>query len=100
VHGLRKAKRLKKRPYDGKIWPWGRTQAYKHVKAVMREAGIAGPQASPKGLRHSFGVRSTEKNRNPHLVMKWLGHRSLDKTIIYMDVIGDEECAAAARMWG
>jgi len=31
--------------------------------------------------------------------MKWLGHRSLDKTIIYMDVIGDEERAAAVKMW-
>ena len=99
VHGLRKAQRLKRRKNEGKLWPWGRTQAYKHVKAVMREAGIEGPQASPKGLRHGFGVRSTEKTRNPRLVMKWLGHRSLDKTIIYMDVIGDEERAAAAKMW-
>ncbi len=99
VHGLRKAQRLKKRENEGKLWPWGRTQAYKHDKAVMREAGIEGPQASPKGLRHGFGVRSTEKTRNPRLVMKWLGHRSLDKTIIYMDVIGDEERAAASKMW-
>jgi integrase len=99
VHGLRKAQRLKKRENEGKLWPWGRTQAWKHVKTVMREAGIEGPQATPKGLRHGFGVRSTEKTRNPRLVMKWLGHRSLDKTIIYMDVIGEEERAAAAKMW-
>jgi integrase len=65
VHSLRKAQRLKKRKNEGKLWPWGRTQAWKHVKAVMREAGIEGSQASPKGLRHGFGVRSTEKTRNP-----------------------------------
>ena len=105
MHGVRKAQRFKKRVNEGKLWPWGRTQAWKHVKAVMREAGIEGPQASPKGLRHGFGVRSTEKTRNLRLVMKWLEHRNLDKTIIYMDVIymdviGDEERAAAARMWG
>ncbi len=99
VHGLRKAQRLKKRENEGKLWPWGRTQAWKHVKAVMREAGIEGPQATPKGLRHGFGARSTEKTRNPRLVMKWLGHRSLDKTIIYMDVIGEEERELAARIW-
>lgn len=99
VHGLRKARRAKKRGGGGKLWPWGRTQAYNHVKAVMEAAGIEGPQASPKGLRHGFGVRATEKTRNPRLVMKWLGHMSLDTTIIYMDVIGQEERDAARKMW-
>lgn len=99
VHGLRKAQRARNRKGGGKLWPWARTQAYKHVKAVMDAAGIVGAQASPKGLRHGFGVRATEKTRNPRLVMKWLGHRSLDNTIIYMDVIGQEEREAAAKMW-
>ncbi len=63
----------------------------------MQAAGIEGPQATSKGLRH--GVRATEKTRNPRLVMKWLGHMSLDTTIIYMDVIGQEERAAARKMW-
>jgi hypothetical protein len=31
--------------------------------------------------------------------MKWLGHMRLDTTIIYMDVIGQEEREAAAKMW-
>ena len=99
VHGVRKAQRAKKRSNGGKLWPWGRTQAYHHVKAVMKAAGIEGPQATPKGLRHGFGVRASEKTRNPRLVMKWLGHRSLDTTIIYMDVIGQEERNAARKMW-
>ncbi len=65
----------------------------------MQVAGIEGPQATAKGLRHGFGVRATEKTRNPRLVMKWLGHMSLNTTIIYMDVIGQEERAAARKMW-
>jgi integrase len=100
VHGLRKAQRGKRRKGGGKLWLWGRTQGYQHVKAVMEAAGVAGPQASPKGLRHGFRVRATDKTHNPRLVMKWLGHRSLDATIIYMDVIGQEEREAAAKMWG
>ena len=68
VHGLRKAQRGKRRRGGGKLWPWGRTQGYQHVKAVMAAADIAGPQASPKGLRHGFGVRATETTRNPRLV--------------------------------
>ena len=100
VHGIRKAQRAKKHISDNKLWSWKRTQAYNLVKAVMKEAGIDGAQATAKGLRHGFGVRATEKTRNPRLVMKWLGHRSLDTTIIYMDVIGQEEREAAAKMWG
>jgi hypothetical protein len=36
----------------------------------MKQADIKGPQASAKGLRHGFGVRATEKTRNPRLVLK------------------------------
>jgi len=99
VHGIRRAQRAKKRISDNKLWLWKRTQAYNLVKAVMKEADIDGAQATAKGLRHGFGVRATEKTRNPRLVMKWLGHRSLDTTIIYMDVIGQEEREAANKMW-
>ena len=99
VHGLRKAQRMKRHTGGRKLWPWQRIQAYNHVKAVMKQADIKGPQATAKGLRHGFGVRASEKTRNPRLVMKWLGHRSLDTTIIYMDVIGEEEREVAAKMW-
>ncbi len=65
----------------------------------MEEAGIEGVQGSPKGLRHGFGVRATQKTRNPRLVQKWLGHTSLETTTIYMDIIGQEERSAALQMW-
>ena len=38
------------------------------MKAVLAEAGIEGAHASPKGLRHGFGVRAIQKTRNPRLV--------------------------------
>ena len=74
-------------------------QSWKHVKAVFERAGVEGLQASPKGLRHGFAVRAIDKTRNPRLVQRWLGHRSLETTAIYMDVIGAEERKAAAEMW-
>ena len=97
VHGLRKAQ--KGRKASSRLWRWGRTQGFKHVKAVLAEAGIEGAHASPKGLRHGFGVRAIQKTRNPRLVQKWLGHRSLETTTVYMDVIGQEERDAAQGMW-
>lgn len=97
VHGVRKAQRSKRRA--GVLWEWGRTQGWKHVKAVMNAAEIEGVQATPKGLRHGFGVRAIQTTRNPRLVQKWLGHTTLEMTMIYMDVIDQEERAAALQMW-
>jgi integrase len=65
----------------------------------MKSAMIEGEQATPKGLRHGFGIRAAEKTRNPRLVQKWLGHASLENTLIYMDAIGQEERKAALNMW-
>ena len=91
MHGLRKAQRA----WDGgrgvPLWRWGRTQATKHVWALMEAAAIAGPQASPKGLRHGFGVRLAMKTRNPSLVQRMLGHASLETTAIYMVLISLED---------
>ena len=97
VHGLRKAKRSKRR--EQRLWKWGRTQAFNHVKTVMAAAEIEGVHASPKGLRHGMAVRAIQATRNPRLVQKWLGHRSLETTAIYMDVVGDEEREAMQAMW-
>jgi integrase len=65
----------------------------------MKEAGIAGLPASPKGLRHTFGVSAFQANVPPHLVQRWLGHASLRTTVIYAEVSGKEERQFAARMW-
>ena len=100
VHGIRKAQRGRKGQGAIPLWNrWQRTQAWKHIKSVMDQADIVGEHASPKGLRHGFGVRAIQKTRNPRLVQKWLGHRSLETTTIYMDVIGQEEREAAQSMW-
>lgn len=99
VHGIRKALRGRRGQGDRPLWTWGRTQAWKHITELMSSAGIAGPHATPKGLRHGFGVQAATKTRNPRLIQKWLGHRDLNTTAIYMDAVGDEERAAAAATW-
>lgn len=98
VHRIRRSQRAQKKAQP--LWSWGRTQAYKHIKAVMKQSDIQGVHATPKGLRHGFGVRAADKTRNPRLVQKWLGHSNLETTIIYIDVIGQQERDAAMNMWG
>ena len=70
------------------------------VQEVIAAAGIpAGPHASPKGLRHGFGVQAVSKGIALNMVQKWLGHAQLTTTAIYADAVGEEEQSIAARMW-
>jgi len=94
VHGIRDGA-----PHQ-KLWSFSRSRAWRLVKAVMRSADIApGPHATPKGLRHGFGLHAIRSGVPLNLVQKWLGHASLTTTAIYLQAVGAEEREFAARMW-
>jgi integrase/recombinase XerD len=83
------------------LWHLSRSRAWQLVKAVMRAAEIAdGPHATPKGLRHGFGLHAVRSGVPLNLVQKWLGHASMATTAIYLQAMGSEEREFAARMWG
>ena len=82
-----------------RCWPWARTTAWRHVKDVMAAAGITGLHASPKGLRHGFGVHAVRSGVPLNLLQRWLGHADIATTAIYADAMGAEEREIAARMW-
>ena len=81
------------------LWRWHRTRAWQLVKAVMAEARISRLPASPKGLRHGFGVHAMQSGIPLTLIQKWLGHEDIATTAIYLDVLGPDERAIAQRMW-
>jgi len=56
VHGIRELQGGRGKRQDIPLWPWSRMTGWRAVHAVMDAAGLDGPQASPKGLRHGFGV--------------------------------------------
>ncbi|MBS0473084.1 MAG: site-specific integrase [Proteobacteria bacterium] len=84
---------------DERLWPWSRQTAWRRIKAVMEAAGIRGPQAMPKGLRHGFGVANAEESVPMATTQKWLGHAKLETTAIYQQAVGREETAFARRLW-
>jgi integrase/recombinase XerD len=84
---------------DRRIWRWCRTSAWNHVKKCMILAQIAGPHATPKGLRHAFGVGTVQAGVPLNLLKKWLGHARLSTTEIYAEAVGSEEQAIATRFW-
>jgi len=98
VHDL---KALQRRAWTRKtrLWPWSRPTAWRRVAGVMREARLDGPQATPTGLRHGFGVQAVTKGIPLNMVQKWLGHAQLSTTAIYADAVGTEEQEIASRMW-
>jgi site-specific recombinase XerD len=102
VHGLKDKKRrtaaaqAKPPPL---LWNFGRTTAWKKVIAVMKAAGVKGPQATPKGLRHGFAVAAIQAGIPLNLLQRWLGHAQLTTTAIYANAVGPEERNIAARMW-
>ncbi len=84
---------------DGRFWPVHRATGWRWLKPAMRRAGIAGAMASPKGLRHGFGMRAAGQNIPLPLIQKWMGHASLTTTSIYLDAVGPEERQFASRLW-
>jgi integrase/recombinase XerD len=84
---------------QGRLWPWGRTTAWKVVKAVMREAGLAENLCQPKALRHAFAVEAGQKGIPLNIVQRWLGHARIETTAIYANAIGDEERNLARKAW-
>ena len=69
------------------------------VGTLMRTAGIEGPQACPRGLRHSYGVAAVTAGVPLPTVAAVLGHASLTTTAIYTTAIGAEARALVSRIW-
>ncbi|MCW2406950.1 integrase [Sphingobium sp. B1D7B] len=85
---------------SGRLWSWCRMTAYRKVCDVMASAEVSGSYATPKGLRHGFGVRAIQANVPLTLIQRWLGHADIRTTAIYTSAMGPEERQLAARMWG
>ena len=76
-----------------------RITPYRWIKQIMAQAGIAGSQATPKGLRHGFGIHAIASGVPLNMVQKWMGHADIKTTAIYTNAVGLEERELAERMW-
>ena len=82
-----------------RLWPISRSTAWRHVKRIMIIAEVGETAASPKGLRHGFGVHAIHSGIPLNLLQRWFGHSNIATTAIYADVMGPEEREIASRMW-
>jgi integrase len=93
---------LRRQPDQGRnafLWDWSRTTGWRRVREVMQAAAIQGVHATPKGLRHGFGIKAVTSQVPLNMTQKWLGHARLSTTAIYTAAIGPEEKIIAERMW-
>ncbi len=98
IHAIRRAQQSN-HSADKRIWSWSRTTAWRNVHEVMCSAGITGPQATAKGLRHSLGVLGLQASVPLPTLQKWLGHTRLRTTALYADATGPEERKYAKQYW-
>ena len=96
VHGLRG---VSPRRAGDPLWPWSRATGHRHVVALMTEAGIAGPQACAKGLRHAFGIAAVSAGVPLPTIAAVLGHADISTTAIYTTAVGIEARSFLSRMW-
>lgn len=100
VYGIRLMQK-KQKGLDIRLWAMSRPTAYRLVKRVMDRAGIAGKQATGKGLRHGFGVAMvTAKKPLPiHVLSQLMGHTDTKTTEIYLHVVGEEKRQMVNDAW-
>ena len=96
VHALRTTRA---KTADQRLWSWSRATAHRKIVRIMAEAGIEGPQACPKGLRHGFGIAAVSAGVPLPTIAAVLGHADLATTAIYTTATGVEARAFVARMW-
>ena len=82
-----------------RLWRFSRITAWRFIKAAMASAGVVGVRATPRGLRHAFGVGTLAAGVPLNIVQRLLGHSSIETTTIYTEASGPEEHALAARFW-
>ena len=87
------------KPLDQPLFPFCRQTAWRKVKTLMAQARISGPQATPKGFRHAFGVLGVQCSIPESALARLMGHATTKSTQIYTFVTGDEERALVRRMW-
>ena len=82
---------LKKLKPKDKIFEISRRSAHTWVKKACNFAGIDDDRTHPHTFRHSFGVAvMLKKDIKIRVLQKWLGHASVENTLIYQDVVASD----------
>jgi integrase/recombinase XerD len=82
-----------------KLWPWCRVTAWRRIQQVCHSVGVFGLRASPRGLRHGFGIGALQNRVPLTLIQRLMGHAKLSTTAIYLSVSGPDEANFLKPFW-
>ncbi len=82
-----------------RLWNFSRSTAYRKITGLMEVANVTGTQATPKGLRHGFGIAAVEAGVPLPTIAAVLGHSSITTTAIYTTAVGKEARDLLQKMW-
>jgi integrase len=74
-----------------------RITVYKLFKAIARKAGLGETLQHPHVLKHTAAMLMVHQGANAFLIRQYLGHRSFDSTLAYVNPSDSEASAAAAK---
>ena len=97
VFNIRSIKRSKKELYKP-FWPQNRSTLYRIIKQVMNRAEISDSQATPKGLRHGFGI-AMATHMPLNVLSQAMGHSSTKTTEIYLQFVDSEKRELFVNAW-
>jgi integrase len=64
-------------------------QTAKAIERIYKRAGVPERPGAWHLLRHSFGAHAALFGVNPWALMRWMGHKRIDETMLYVNFASD-----------
>jgi|GEM_PF-6420864 len=68
------------------IFPITKRQAERNIKKILLQVIDDKEKAHPHTLRHTYGVLWTIRGLNPFILANWMGHATMNTTLIYTQI--------------
>jgi len=83
---------------NDRIFPITRIRAYQIISNAAEKAGIEKGRRHPHVFRHGFAVNAVLSGVPPMVLRRWMGHASMDTTLIYTEVLAQDTKEYLRRM--
>jgi len=75
-----------------------RIRAYQIISNAAEKAGTEKGRRHPHVFRHGFAVNAVLSGVPPMVLRRWMGHASMDTTLIYTEVLAQDTKEYLRRM--
>jgi len=73
-----------------RLFPVSRVRVYQVLQKAGEKAGIEKNRCHPHVFRHGFAVNAVLSGMPPMVLRRWMGHVSIDTTLIYAEVLAQD----------